>query len=108
MMNNWKVSLAYIKGTTDKVAKILKNKNIGFTFTPLNTLRNILDSVKDTIKEGSKKCVYHIPYMCEKAYIGEIGISWETRLKEHMEDLRHNRVKNSALTEHMNNSKRMI
>ena len=77
MVNNWKVSLPYIKGTSDKVPKILKNRNIGITFTPSNILRKIPDLVKDPINKGSRKSVYCIPCTCEKVYIGETDISWE-------------------------------
>jgi hypothetical protein len=41
-----KVYLPYIQGTTNKLARILKKKNIGATFKPLNTIRNSLRLVK--------------------------------------------------------------
>jgi hypothetical protein len=66
-----KVFLPYIQGTTDKLARILKKKNIGATFKPINTIRNSLRSVKDPIDPIEQKGVYMIPCSCGKQYIGE-------------------------------------
>ena len=38
--------LLYIKGTTDKLAKTLKRNKIQAFFTPPNTIRNMVDSLK--------------------------------------------------------------
>ena len=68
-------------------------------FTPTNTIRNLVDSVKDPIEPKAYKGVYSIPCSCDKLYISEIGRSMEKRFKEHSTDLKHNRHKNSALGE---------
>ena len=46
------------------------------------------------------KGVYSIPCSCSKPYIGEMGRSIVTRLKEHGADLKHDRHKKSTLAEH--------
>ena len=95
-----KVSLPYIKGTTDKLAKTLKRHKIQVVFKPPNTIRNLVDSLKDPVEPKAYKGVYCIPCSCNQLYIGETGRSMETRLKEHSADLRHNRYKKSAIAEH--------
>ena len=60
----------------------------------------MVDSLKDPIDPKYFKGVYSIPCSYNKAYIGETGRSLETRMKEHMADLRHDRHKRSALAEH--------
>ena len=41
------ITLPYIQGTTDKLSNILKKKQIWVTFSPLYTLKRILDQAKD-------------------------------------------------------------
>ena len=54
------------------------------------------------------KGVYKTPCSCGDAYIGETGRSIEIRLKEHSADLRHERIKNSAIAEHSHKTKHHI
>ena len=60
----------------------------------------MVDSLKDPIEPKYFKGVYSILCSCSKPYIGEMGRSIVTRLKEHGADLKHDRHKNSALAEH--------
>lgn len=53
----FKVFLPYIQGTTYKIAKVLKKKNIGATFKPLSTISNSLKSIKDPIDPANHKVV---------------------------------------------------
>jgi hypothetical protein len=103
-----KVYLPYIQGTTDKLARILKKKNIGATFKPLNTIRNSLRSVKDSVDPIEHKGVYMIPCSCGKQYIGETGRSFRIRIQEHAADIKHNRTRPSALAEHSDKTKHHI
>ena len=103
-----KVSLPYIKGTTDRLAKTLRRHKIQVLFTPPNTIRNYVDSLKDPIDPRAYKGVYSIPCSCGLSYIGETGRSMETRFKEHSADLRHDRHKKSALAEHAHLTKHHI
>lgn len=91
--------LPYIKGTTNKLAKTLGRKWLEVFFTP-NTIRKLVDSLKDPIKPSACEGVYSVPCSCGMAYIGEMGRSIETRLKEQNADVRHNRYKKSALAKH--------
>jgi hypothetical protein len=70
------IILPYIKGTTDKIAKILKKGNIKVSFSFPNTIKNLLDHAKDTIDPRKQKGVYSIPCSCGKQYIGETGRSF--------------------------------
>ena len=93
------INLPYIKGTTEKIAKIIRKVNIKFSFCPPNSLRTMLDHAKDSINPSLHRGVYSIPCTCGKQYIGEMGKSIQIILKEHIADIKHNRVKKSALAE---------
>jgi hypothetical protein len=67
-----KISLPYIKGTIDKIAKILRRRNIRVTFSPPNTIRHMVDSTKDPTRPCMYKGVYSIPFSCGKVYISEL------------------------------------
>ena len=43
------INLPYIKGTTERIAKILRKENIKVSFSPPNSLRTMLDHAKDSI-----------------------------------------------------------
>ena len=70
-----RVTLPYIHGTTNKIANILKKKNIRVVFAPPNSVRTLLDKAKDPIDLKHHKGVYKTPCSCGEAYIGETGIS---------------------------------
>ena len=70
-----KMSLYYIKGTTDRIAKILRKQDISVTFTPPNTIGKMVDSAKDHVDLKNQKYVYIIPFSCGKVYVGETGRS---------------------------------
>ena len=55
-----------------------------------------------------QKVVYEIPCSCDKRYIGETGRSIKDKLKEHIVDIHHNRIKNSAIAEHCHNTNHHI
>jgi len=103
-----KVFLLYIHEVTDKMAKILRKKNIITQFSALGTIRQSLKSVKDDIDKQQLKGVYKIDCSCGKSYIGETGRSLQTRLKEHGTDIRNGRSRTSALAEHSSKTKHHI
>ena len=103
-----KVFLPYIQGVTDKMAKILRKKNIVTQFSAPGTIRQSLKSVKDNIDKQQLKGVYKIDCSCGKSYIGETGRSLQTRLKEHGADIRIGRSRTSALAEHSSKTKHHI
>ena len=66
-----RISVPYIKGTIDIIAKILRKKNINVTLSPLNTIKKMLDQGKDKVDPNKRTGVYVIPCSCGKEYIGE-------------------------------------
>ena len=106
--NNFGIVLPYIQGTTDKIAKILRIINLKVCFSPPNSRRNMLDFSEDPIEPKIIQGVYAIPFSCGKIYIGEIGCSMKTRLKEHNTNIHHGRIKQSSITEHSHASKHQI
>ena len=93
--------------TFEKLANVLKNKQIKTIFHPQNSLRNILDKEKDRINPMQKKGVYLVPFSCEDVYIGESIRSIQIRLKEHCVDIKQKRKK-SALVVHSLKTKHQI
>ena len=67
-----KVLLPYIQGTTEKIDKVLRKKQISTIFCPPTSLRNILDRTKDLVDPKLRKDIYAIPCSCSEVYIGEI------------------------------------
>ena len=67
-----------------------------------------MKSVKDPIDPKQLRGVYNILCSCNISYIGEIGRSFHTRLKEHEADMRIERVRTSALTKHCAKTKHQI
>jgi hypothetical protein len=98
--SNLKAFLPYIRGVTDKIAKVLKRKEIKTSFKPLITIRQRMKSVKDPIDQQQGKGIYKVSCSCGKCYIGETGRSFQVRIKEHEADIRNERTRTSALAEH--------
>ena len=92
-----KAFLPYIQGITYKIDKHLKKKDIDSVFSPPNSIKKLLRSVKDPVDPSLRKGVYLISCECGKTYIGETGRSIRTRVKEHSADIRLNRTHKSAL-----------
>ena len=55
-----RVFLPYIKGVTDKIARVLGRSDIFTQFSAAGTIRQNMCSVKDSISEGQLKGVYKI------------------------------------------------
>jgi len=100
--------LPYIKGVTDKIAKILKKKDITTSFKTVQTIKQRMRPIKDPIDHKQGKGVYKISCSCELCYIGETGRSFNTRLKEHKADIRNERTRTSALAEHSQKTRHQL
>jgi hypothetical protein len=98
--SNIKAFLPYIQGVTDKIAKVLKRKDIMTSFKPLITIRQRMKSVKEPIDHQQGKGIYKVSCSCGKCYIGETGRSFQVRIKEHEANIRNERTHTSALAEH--------
>ncbi|XP_018401736.1 PREDICTED: uncharacterized protein LOC108778909 [Cyphomyrmex costatus] len=92
--------LPYIKGTTDRIGRILNKHNIRTIFKPPRKIDQILRNPKDQRPPLSSAGVYKIPCSCGKVYIGETGRTVNTRMKEHQRDVWLKHITQSALTEH--------
>ena len=92
--------LPYIKGVTDKITKILKKKDITTSFKTIQTIKQKMRPIKDSIDHKQGRGVYKISFSCELCYIGKNGRSFNTRLKEHKDDIRNECTRTSALAEH--------
>ena len=80
------VGLPYIRGTSEKLARIFKNHGVRAYHKPFNTLRSILIHPKDNTPDH-KKCgvVYEIQCpQCPAQYVGETARTLETRMKDHL------------------------
>ena len=78
------------------------------SFKPLETIKKRMRYVKDPIDHTQFRGVYKIPCSCKISYIGETGCSFQTRLKEHGADIRKERIRSSALAEHVAKTKHHI
>jgi predicted GIY-YIG superfamily endonuclease len=100
--------LPYIQGITDKIANVLRKKEIKTSFKPSETIKQKMKSVKDEPDHRKCKGVYKIECSCGKCYIGETGRSFQIRIKEHGADIKNERTRTSALAEHSFSSKHHI
>ena len=79
------IVLPYVKGTMERVARVMKRHRVPVTMRLVKILRMLLVHPKDQQeKEEIMDSVYKIPCgYCEKTYIGETGRKFGTRFKEH-------------------------
>ena len=106
--HNMRAYLPYIQGITDKIAIILKKKRIPTSFKPVQTIRQKMRPVKDPIDPKQLSGIYEVSCSCKFCYIGETGRSFHTRLKEHGDGIRNERICTSALAEHCSKTKHHI
>ena len=74
------VTIPYIKGTSEIVARILQPYNIRVAHRPITNLRKLLTNVKDKDRpKGRQGKVYKIKcFDCQATYIGETGRNLNT------------------------------
>ena len=95
------ISIPYVKGTSERVARVLAPHGIKIGHNSKPTLRDRLVKVKDPIpKEQQKGVIYKTSCECGAAYVGETGRPKNTRLKEHIAALKYHRTEISPLAEH--------
>ena len=78
-----KISLPYIKGTSEKLTRILKKGDINVAFSPINIIKSIIDTTKDHINPKIYIGVYSIPCSYGKVYKTRRSI--KIRLKQHLQ-----------------------
>ncbi|XP_062837651.1 uncharacterized protein LOC134299269 [Anolis carolinensis] len=98
-----KVFLPYIKGTTDRIGKLMKKHNLQTIYRPTKKIQQMLRSAKDKRDPLSSAGVYRIPCSCGQVYIGTTKRSAQTRVKEHERHCRLIQPEKSAIAEHLMN-----
>ena len=95
--------LPYVKGTTDRIGRLLARVNIKTVYKPCRKIGEMLASVKDIVHlEG--KGVYEVPCNdCTRTYIGQTGRKISIRLNEHRNSV-SKYDKTSTLAQHAVNS----
>lgn len=101
-------SIPYVMGISNKISKILGKKGIRVAFKPLSTLTDFVPPIKDRRDTFLDSGVYKVMCSCGTPYIGETGRSFNTRIREHATDIKHERVLKSALAEHSSSTKHHI
>ncbi|CAG4951018.1 unnamed protein product [Parnassius apollo] len=92
--------LPYVRGVTDKVDYILKRASIKTYYKKPKKISQFLPSVKCNIPLQDAG-VYKLDCECGLSYIGQTKRSIETRVKEHIADVKHRRSGKSAVCEHV-------
>ena len=91
--------IPYVKGTTDKIGRLLRKHNIKTVYKPHQTIRSYLKNPKDKIKFENQG-VYCIPCgTCNQKYVGQTNRRISARLEEHKLGIR-NKQTTSALFIH--------
>ena len=95
------VSMPYIQGATEKIARILKPYGIYLGTKNSNTLGSKVSFCKDRVgKEDKNSVVYKVPCRdCSFSYIGETGRELKVRIREHISNVRNN-ISNSQIAQH--------
>lgn len=94
-----KAFLPYIKGVTDKIGRILKQRDIKTIYTSNNPISKFLKSPKDTIS-NEHQGIYEIPCSeCPRTYIGQTNRRVSSRVYEHQLAVRQSDP-SSALAKH--------
>lgn len=68
---NNKSYVPFIQGITDKLARVLRKRNIDTSFKRLTTIRQKMRSLKDNLDHLQHKGVYKVLCSCGECYIGE-------------------------------------
>lgn len=93
------ICIPYIKGTSEKIAKVRRKEGFNISFYPINQISSHFASPKDHIP-NKKKGVYKISCSCGKIYIGETGRCLKDRIREHKNDL-NTMARKFPLVEHL-------
>ena len=96
-------TILYIKGTSERIVRILRPFNISVAHKPTVTLRNTLTKVKDPTDTKTRiGTVYKVTCAeCPATYIGETGRTLDCRIKEHKRSTEKQDVANRIAVHHM-------
>jgi predicted GIY-YIG superfamily endonuclease len=99
--------LPYVKGTSEKIGKVLQKYAIKPVFRPINKIKDILRPVKDKLPLHASG-VYHVKCSCGMCYVGETGRLVSTRIKEHIRHTKNCDNHISAIATHSTELKHSI
>ena len=102
-------TIPYVKGTSERIARILRPRDIAVAHKPSTTLRDVLTKVKDPSLINSRAgAVYKIPCAESSAcYVGEIGRTLECRIKERKRSIANEDTRNNIAVHHMSTKHQM-
>ena len=97
-----RVSIPYIKDTSETISRILQPYNIRVAHKPKTTLRHLLINVKDRDEPNNRQgAVYKIKWSdCQASYIGETGRNLDTRLTERKRATKNGDANNHIAVRH--------
>lgn len=102
--DNKRISFTYFPSVTDKLRNLLKSYKIEMAFSSKTQLKNLLGSTKDKKPMLEKSGVYlancNVPE-CDKVYVGKTKRPLKVRMKEHLNDIKNNKIEKSGLAEHI-------
>ena len=103
------VTIPYIKGTSEIIARILQPYNIRVAHRPITTLRKLLTNVKDKDQPRDRQgAVYKIKCCdCQATYTGETGRNLNTRLTERRRATRNGDINNNIAEHHLQTNHRI-
>ena len=84
--------------------KVLKKKEISFSFKPAETIRPKIWPVKDFIDQHQCQGVYRVTCYYGKCYIEEASWSFLVKIKKHVANVHNEWTHTSALVEHSLNN----
>ena len=103
------VTIPYVRGTSETIARILQPYNIRVAHKPITTLRQLLTKVKDKDEPNRRQGeVYKIKCCdCQATYIGETGRNLNVRLIEHKRATRNVDINNHIAEHHLQTNHRI-
>ena len=102
-------AIPYVKGTSERIARILRPYNILVAHKPLTTLRDVLTKVKDPSPKNSRVgAIYRIACSeCPASYVEETGRTLQRRVKEHKRCIANKDTSNRIAVHHMTTNHQM-
>ena len=102
-------TIPYVKGTSERIARILRPHDITVAHKPSTTLRDVVTKVKDPSPINSRAgAVYKIPCTeCPASYVGETGRTLECSIKEHKRSIANEDTRNNIAIHHMSTKHQM-
>ena len=100
--NRSSVVLPYYRGLSEKLQSCLRDHKFKSFFKPMRTIDDKLRNGKDPVHPFDRhSALYCVPYGdCDQKCFGEIKKSFNTRKKEHINNIKHFHPEKSAVAKH--------